>query len=624
MKRDKRKPGGAGRVAEAFRPGAQSRVGLVSLVGHGDCVKRFALLALMVFLAGSGPRCFAQGHALRIEVEHRFLDRTLVPGALSLTNAAGNRFSITRLDYLLSELSLKRADGTWLDSRDWFAYLSATSSRTTSTTPGMPAERFTGIRFKIGVPPAVNAADPNHYAADHELHPQVNGLHWGWQGGYVFLALEGHWLQADGSTGGYSYHVANDENLMTVELPVEFDTSKDTTVTLRFDLGRVFEGRQPIDIAAQPSTHSRDNDPLATRLKANIEGAFAIARVTSDLFHPNAGPASLAAVPAGTQPFPLRIAQRLPKPPLPADNPLTVEGVGLGRRLFFEKRLSRDDSVACAGCHLPEQAFTDGPRRFSLGVDNKVGTRNAMSLHNLIWADSFFWDGRARRLREQALVPIADPVEMDLPLVVALENLRTDPDYPGLFARAFGSPGIDAPRLGLAFEQFLISLISQNAKFDRAVRGEVEFTTQEKRGFELFVTENDPARGLSGADCFHCHGGSLFTNHRFANNGLDREFRDAGRFQVTGDEADRGKFKTPSLRNVELTAPYMHDGRFATLEEVVEHYDNGVQSSATLDPNLAKHLPSGLKLSDADKAALVAFLNALTERGFGHAASTPP
>ncbi len=604
-------------------PADRSRVGWV---GQSDGVKRVALLALLLFLAGSGPRCFAQAHALRIEVEHRFMDQPLALNVLSLTNAAGNRFSITRLDYLLSELSLKRGDGTWLDSRDWFAYLSATATRTTSTTPSMPAERFTGIRFKIGVPPKVNAADPNQYAADNELHPQVNGLHWGWQGGYVFLALEGHWLQPDGAQSGYSYHVANDENLMTVELPVEFDTSKDTTVTLRFDLSRVFDGRHPIDIAVQPSTHSRDNDPLAGRLKGNIERAFAVARVTSDLFHPNAnaGSAALAAAPTGTQPYPLRIAQRLPKPPLPADNPLTVEGVELGRRLFFEKRLSRDDSVACAGCHLPEQAFTDGPRQFSLGVDNKVGKRNAMPLHNLIWADSFFWDGRAKRLRDQVLEPIADPVEMDLPLPAALAKLRSDPDYPERFARAFGSPGIDAPRLGLAFEQFLISLISQNAKFDRAVRGEEAFTDQEKRGFELFVTENDPARNLFGADCFHCHGGSLFTNHRFANNGLDAEFKDPGRFRVTGDEADRGKFKVPSLRNVELTAPYMHDGRLATLEEVVEHYDNGVHASATLDPNLAKHLPAGLKLSGADKAALKAFLKTLTDRGFGIATSTPP
>lgn len=597
----------------------------VKWIRRANRLSRLASTGVIMFAAAFGAKeACAQGHALRLEVDHRFADRPLVFNSPVLTNNAGNRFSVTRLDYLLSDLALKRADGTWLDSRDWFAYLSPLNGRVTSTTPAMPAGRFVGIRFKIGVPPKVNAADPNQYAADHELHPQVNGLHWGWTGGYVFLALEGHWRQENGSAGGYSYHVANDENLMSVELPVEFDTSRDTTLTLNFDVARVFDGKQRIDLAAQPSTHSRNGDPLAGQLKANLEGAFSVARVTSDLFHPVSAASVKTNPPVGTRPFPLRVAQRLPKPPLPEDNPLTVEGVALGRRLFFEKRLSRDDSVACAGCHLPEQGFTDGPRRFSLGVDNKVGTRNSMPLHNLIWADSFFWDGRAKRLRDQVLVPIADPTEMDLPLVQALERLRADPDYPGMFARAFGSPDVNASRLGLAFEQFLVSLISQDAKFDRAVRGEAEFTEQEKRGFELFVTENDPARNLYGADCFHCHGGSLFTNHRFANNGLDREFKDAGRFSVTGDEADRGKFKTPSLRNVELTAPYMHDGRFATLEDVVEHYDNGVLASATLDPNLAKHLPGGLKLSAADKAALVAFLKSLTDRDFGLATSTPP
>ncbi len=530
--------------------------------------------------------------------------------SLVLTNRAGMHFSITRLDYLLSDLALKRPDGTWLNSRDWFAYMSPLSGRTTSTTPAMPAERFAGIRFKIGVSPSVNGADPNQYAADHDLHPQVNGLHWGWQGGYVFLALEGHWQVADGVPNGYSYHVANDENLMTIELPVEFDASRDTTLTLNFDVRRVFDGGHEIDLAKHSSTHSR-------------AGAFSVAGVTGDLFHSIGGGANKVAAPAGTRPYSLRVAQRLPRPPLPDDNPLTMEGVELGRRLFLEKRLSRDDSLACAGCHFPEQSFTDRGKRFSLGVDGRIGARNSMPLLNLVWADSFFWDGRAKRLREQAILPIVDPLEMDQPLDQALAKLRADAEYPELFSRAFGSPGVDASRLGLAIEQFLITQISQDAKFDRAVRGEVEFTDQEKRGFELFVTENDPSRNLFGADCFHCHGGSLFTNHRFANNGLDRDFSDSGRFQVTGNEADRGKFKVPSLRNVELTAPYMHDGRFTTLEEVIDHYDHGVQSSATLDPNLSKHLPGGLKLGVADKASLVAFLKTLTDRDFGRDAIIP-
>src|SRR5262249_30788964 len=160
--------------------------------------------------------------------------------------------------------------------------------------------------------------------------------------------------------------------------------------------------------------------------------------------------------------------------------------------------------------------------------------------------------------------------------------LRSDRDYRRRFADAFGSPGITTERIGLAVEQYLYTLISADAKFDRALRREARFTDQEKRGLLLFVTEYDPAHGRFGADCFHCHGGNLFTDAQFKNNGLDAEFRDPGHYLVTGSDADRGKFKTPSLRNVELTAPYMHDGRFKTLEEVVDHYSRGVHRSATL------------------------------------------
>ncbi len=185
--------------------------------------------------------------------------------------------------------------------------------------------------------------------------------------------------------------------------------------------------------------------------------------------------------------------------------------------------------------------------------------------------------------------------------------------------------------LAKALEQFLITRISQDSKFDRAVRKQAELTEQEKLGLSLFVTEHDPSRGLRGADCFHCHGGTLFTDNRFHNNGLTLEGWDIGRMKVSGDPADRGKFKTPSLRNIGLTAPYMHDGRFATLEEVVEHYNSGVERTETLDPNLAKHPSGGLGLSEEEKAALVAFLKTLTDSTFNEesnnnnqAASSPP
>jgi len=189
-------------------------------------------------------------------------------------------------------------------------------------------------------------------------------------------------------------------------------------------------------------------------------------------------------------------------------------------------------------------------------------------------------------------------------------------NYPELFATAFGSPEITSEKIGLALESFLLTLTSFDSKFDRAIRGDETLSDAEKRGFELFITEYDPRREQYGADCFHCHGGALFQSQTFANNGLDSESKDLGRAKITGKDSDKGKFSTPSLRNIAITAPYMHDGRFATLQEVVEHYSTGVKRSATLDPNLAKHPDGGIRLSKEDKAALVAFLLTLTDEKY--------
>ena len=236
-----------------------------------------------------------------------------------------------------------------------------------------------------------------------------------------------------------------------------------------------------------------------------------------------------------------------------------------------------------------------------------------MSLVNLAWAREFFWDGRAKSLREQVLMPIQDAHEMNETLDHAIAKLEADRQYPAQFKAAFGTAGITTNRMALALEQFLLTLLSQESKFDRAARKLAQLTPQEQQGLQLFITEYDPARGLRGADCFHCHGGNLFSNHQFMNNGLEERNGDLGRMEVTGMEMDRAKFKVPTLRNVALTAPYMHDGRFATLEAVVEHYNGKLHRSQTLDPNLAKHPESGLGLSADDKAALVAFLKTLTD-----------
>ena len=240
-----------------------------------------------------------------------------------------------------------------------------------------------------------------------------------------------------------------------------------------------------------------------------------------------------------------------------------------------------------------------------------------MSLFNLAWKSVFFWDGRAASLREQVLQPIQNPIEMHESLSNVVVKLRAQAtNYPALFARAFGTPDISPDRIARALEQFLLTQTSHDSKFDRVLKGQAQFTSEEQRGFELFHTEYDPRHEQFGADCFHCHGGPLLQSQTFANNGLDAELKDLGRFLVTGKNGDKGKFAVPSLRNVELTAPYMHDGRFKTLEQVIEHYGRGVKRSATLDPNLAKHPEGGVPLSAEDKKALVAFLKTLTDELF--------
>ena len=236
-----------------------------------------------------------------------------------------------------------------------------------------------------------------------------------------------------------------------------------------------------------------------------------------------------------------------------------------------------------------------------------------MPLFNLAWSRRFTWDGSKQRVREQALAAMTSPVEMHGDLATVLADLGGDRTMAVKFQAAFGPGGVTAERVGLALEQYVLTLVSCDSRFDSAMRGKGELTEDEKRGFELFVTEFDPARGKYGADCFHCHGGALFTDYAMKNNGLDGLGDDTGLGRITGRAADSGRFKTPSLRNVALTAPYMHDGRFATLEEVVAHYDHGVARTAGLDPNLAKHPDTGLGLSAADQRALVAFLRSLTD-----------
>ncbi len=298
---------------------------------------------------------------------------------------------------------------------------------------------------------------------------------------------------------------------------------------------------------------------------------------------------------------------------IPADNPMTVEGIALGRKLFYEKRLSGDNTISCASCHRQQvYSFADSTTRFSTGIDGIQGVRNSMAIINSGWGHAFFWDGRAASLEAQALGPVPNPIEMHQKWTDAVVKLEADVNYPELFLKAFGICEIDSIHVAMAIAQFERTMISGNSKFDKFTRGEVALTPSEQNGFSLF--NRDKTDFLSGADCFHCHGsqGGLFSDNAFHNNGLDSVFTDLGREAATGDINDRGKFKAPTLRNIELTGPYMHDGRFATLEEVIEHYNMGGHPSATLDP-LMKNVGVGLELTQSEKTDLINFLKTLTD-----------
>ena len=316
-------------------------------------------------------------------------------------------------------------------------------------------------------------------------------------------------------------------------------------------------------------------------------------------------------------PYPLRF-EDLPEPILPTDYPLTLQRVNLGRTLFHDGLLSRTGTQSCATCHSQAAAFSDN-RTYSIGVRGLPGTRQAMALVNLAWSQrGFFWDGRSPTLRDQALHPIVDTLEMDDTMENVLSKLSASALYRNMFIKAFGSDTITPERIGIALEQFMLILVSGKSKYDRAVAGYTALSESEERGRQLFSREFDPTYKKKGAECFHCHAAPFFTNDRFMNNGLDDDasFVDLGRERVSGLASDRAKFRVPTLRNIARTAPYMHDGRFKTLEEVVDFYNSGVRRSSTVDPLMQFNLAPGLKLNDQEKADLVAFLRTLTDEQF--------
>lgn len=284
-----------------------------------------------------------------------------------------------------------------------------------------------------------------------------------------------------------------------------------------------------------------------------------------------------------------------------SSNTLTTEGFILGRRLFYDTKLSKDNTISCGSCHQQFAAFSHLDHSVSHGIYGLFGTRNSPPLFNLNWHTNFMWDGGVNHIEVQPLAPITNPVEMDEDITTVVNKLQADLTYPKLFKDAFGTDIITSQLMFKAMVQFMGMLVSSNSKYDLYSRGETTLTAQELSGLNLFQQK-----------CNTCHTTPLFTNFNYMNNGLDSTFADAGRAMITLSPADSGTFKVPSLRNVALTRPYMHDGRFNTLNQVLEHYNSGVKHSSTLSPQLA----GGIPLTNQEKLDIIAFLNTLTDYTF--------
>lgn len=313
-----------------------------------------------------------------------------------------------------------------------------------------------------------------------------------------------------------------------------------------------------------------------------------------------------------------------PEIPIPPDNPQTLEGVQLGRMLFFDPILSADSTMACAGCHFPASSFTDD-LAVSTGIDGIPGRRSAMALLDIAYStNGLFWDGRVLTLEEQALLPVEDPIELHNTWVNVIDKFKVHPEYPTLFRKAFGIKNTNEITKELAakaiaqFERILIS--SGQSKYDLFVQDfQYEPTDSEFRGRDMFFDEGTPD-GFPDAECSHCHNAPLFTVNEYFNNGLDSvgpkledltNFLDKGRGMVTQKLTDNGKFRVPTLRNITLTAPYMHDGRFMTLEEVLDHYNAGGQLAINKDP-----LIRPLGLTESQKTDIINFLKMLEDPYF--------
>lgn len=316
-------------------------------------------------------------------------------------------------------------------------------------------------------------------------------------------------------------------------------------------------------------------------------------------------------------PYRFETVKHFPKMPVSEINRTTNEGVNLGRFLFYDSILSIDYSMTCASCHQQNHAFSDAPNQFSVGVNGDSLSRNTMPLYNLAWYPSFFWDGKAKTIEEQVFFPVKSHLEMNLDWGVAENRIRKSTLYKPLFKLAFGNQKIDSNLIAKAIAQFERTLISSSSKFDDILNGNGYLTEDEYKGYGLV---NDQTKG----GCLHCHitdGNGLGTNQKFSNNGLDpyfeeEDYTDKGKAKITGLKSDIGKFKIPSLRNLSYTSPYMHDGRFTTLKQVLDFYSEGVNHSLNVDSKMEFSKQGGNHLSEIEKNNIILFLLTLNDSLF--------
>lgn len=289
-------------------------------------------------------------------------------------------------------------------------------------------------------------------------------------------------------------------------------------------------------------------------------------------------------------------------------NTVTKDGFELGRKLFYETMLSANNTISCGSCHIQTSAFTHHGHTVSHGIFDRMGIRNAPPIMNLAWNTSFMWDGGIADMDLQSVAPITNHLEMDETMPNVLNKLRNSSEYPALFKKAFGSDEITTAAFLKSLSQFMAMCVSSNSKYDSIMRneGNKKFTNEEQAGYALVKQK-----------CSSCHNEPLFTDNSFRNNGIAPSMvNDEGRYLITHNDADKYEFKVPSLRNLAYTAPYMHDGRFFTLDAVLEHYNSQVQPSPTLDPQLQQNGTTGIPLTTDEKNKIIAFLNTLNDRSF--------